>query len=372
VDLLLLTGDVWSADGSDYRAAVALQTGCQRLADAGISVIIHVREQTTFHRGLCGVKLPESVALLADLGVNDWAWERAGTAAAIFRSVRSRQHAGSGHPEGSVTSATQDAFKSLPRIGLLESPDCLYAGETSLSVVGGESLDPAVDYIADGCHLRQRTVRLGTNTIHCPGPAQGLSPHEAGPCGCTLVEWDGPGEVRLTTLPVAPLRWEQWHVELSGEDGSDQLLPAMLRTISESTQDQAACTWLVSWNLCDCDLPVDLWQTPEGQSALLRELDRRARDRGVSLCSQGISLLSTGSPLRIADPVWDEFDRLLSENVEQRRDAVRLLASGMRFTDEAGRAAAAKCLNGLSPVRLAQEARVYGRNWLGTHEATDR
>jgi hypothetical protein len=67
--------------------------------------------------------------------------------------------------------------------------------------------------------------------MHFPGGTQGLSPEEAGLHGCSLVDLDSDGVIRCRFLPTAPVRWENFQIDIDADTTFDQLVRRM----------QAAC-----------------------------------------------------------------------------------------------------------------------------------
>lgn len=372
VDFLLLTGECWSDSHSSFRAAREFQTGCERLAAAGISVVIQARDLSKFEAGLCGIRLPGDFVSVIRPDQAESRVARSATSLAVFLSVPVTAPITT--PRASVASPTDSSGSTdrIRRIGLLNSSDSLFAAETALSVIGGAPLDSRVEFIADGCQLRGRTLRLGSNVIHAPGPPQGLSSFETGSCGCTLVEFGERTELSLSHHVTAPLRWEQWHAGTPESDQPDALIAGMLDRVIAETREEPDSAWLVSWNLDESRLPVRFWDRHEELETLLREVDRQAASQGIALCSQRIVLIRDESSEPVIDPLWEDFDRVLAERSGSRRDVMRHLASRLRLAEESARSAASLHLGGLPAVQVLDESRMYGRKWLGRKEASEQ
>ena len=92
-------------------------------------------------------------------------------------------------------------------------------------------IDPQADYLAV-VGGRERTTSKGADWLmHFPGGTQGLSSEEAGLHGCSLVDLDSDGVIRCRFLPTAPVRWENFQIEITADTTFEQLVQQM----------QAAC-----------------------------------------------------------------------------------------------------------------------------------
>ena len=91
--------------------------------------------------------------------------------------------------------------------------------------------DPQADYLAV-VGGRERNTSKGMDWLmHFPGGTQGLSPEEAGLHGCSLVDLDSDGVIRCRFLPTAPVRWENFQIDIDADTTFEQLVQRM----------QAAC-----------------------------------------------------------------------------------------------------------------------------------
>ncbi len=109
--------------------------------------------------------------------------------------------------------------------------------------------DPQADYLAV-VGGRERTTSKGDDWLmHFPGGTQGLSPEETGLHGCSLVDLDSDGVIRCRFLPTAPVRWENFQIDIKADTTFEQLVQRM----------QAACREL-------CGVPETLPQPQQPQS----------------------------------------------------------------------------------------------------------
>lgn len=87
--------------------------------------------------------------------------------------------------------------------------------------------DPQADYLAV-VGGRERTTSKGADWLmHFPGGTQGLSPDETGLHGCSLVDLDSDGVIRCRFLPTAPVRWENFQIEINSATTFEQLVQQM-------------------------------------------------------------------------------------------------------------------------------------------------
>jgi len=89
-----------------------------------------------------------------------------------------------------------------------------------------------------------------TGTIHIHdecSPAQGLRPDEIGPHGFTLIEIKGAGEPSYTFVPAAPVRWENFSIDVSAETSRDDLLQEMASRLEQTRRETCEKVWLVAW-----------------------------------------------------------------------------------------------------------------------------
>lgn len=60
--------------------------------------------------------------------------------------------------------------------------------------------------------------------MHFPGSTQGRSPDEIGLHGCSLVDLDSDGVIRCRFLPTAPVRWENFELDIDADTTFQQLV----------------------------------------------------------------------------------------------------------------------------------------------------
>ncbi|MCY2968199.1 MAG: hypothetical protein NT069_31970 [Planctomycetota bacterium] len=371
VDLLLITVDCWPEDGRSVRGAYAFQQACQRLLTAGIPVCVVVNDLGDFEEGLCGLKLPRGVSVLSCGRPQEVVVSGPHGRRARLRTVVDSMETSEADPIRPVPESSVEPFRGMG-IGISCAVDRLLVSDTPFSVVGGAPFDPHLDYIAPVHPGPQRTLMLGNNTVHSPGPAQGLSPKESGSCGCTLVEWNAGDEPVLTHLPVAPFCWEQWAVELNAQSTPESLQREMLGVVRKHIAEFGDATCLVRWNLIATGWSDRVEMTSAAINRLMDGVDTAARREGIHLVTQSVlSLPAADDEASSDDSLWNEFEKSLSSRFSSSRDGVSSLASPVASRLELDRVDFEHAVALLSPVRVANEALAAGQKWLVRTEAID-
>lgn len=136
-------------------------------------------------------------------------------------------HTGDSHLDA-VTSEKHETHREIRRV---QSAADLRPNHFAIAIVRDgvdhPGIDPQADYLAV-VGGRERTTSKGADWLmHFPGGTQGLSPEEAGLHGCSLVDLDSDGVIRCRFLPTAPVRWENFHIEIDATTTFDQLVQQM-------------------------------------------------------------------------------------------------------------------------------------------------
>lgn len=277
VDFLLLTGDTLEQADYSIKARVELRRGFEQLDDAGIQVFlvpgasdpVFVWEQFPELPSNVTVFNPDSgdtVAVLRDGSViasiralswrQSWfAWDDEEPHA--DRTQRRKKEADDAEnsldkadshknslidenddPEldGSqslddievsdvATPARHEAHREIRRV---HSPADLRPNHFAIAIVRNgvdqPGHDPQADYLAV-VGGRERTTSKGADWLmHFPGGTQGRSPDESGLHGCSLVDLDGGGVIRCRFLPTAPVRWENFDLDIDADTTFQQLV----------------------------------------------------------------------------------------------------------------------------------------------------
>lgn len=126
--------------------------------------------------------------------------------------------------------------RGFPRIGLLHA-DLDASGGHYAPITSRELRESGLDAWLLG-HIHRPSLPEGRASTDRPthgylGSLVGLDPSELGPRGPWLIRVRADGEIVTEHLPIAPLRWERFDVQVDDEDDSedlgDRLLAEMVR-----------------------------------------------------------------------------------------------------------------------------------------------
>ncbi len=210
VDALLLAGDVVDRDDDFFEAYADLRTGVEHLVAGGIPVLAVAGNHDT--RVL--PRLAEAVRGVTLLG-RDGTWQahavtgRDGTRASVV---------GWSFPEP-VTSEEPLAHPLPPRgpeatIGLLHC-DRDQTGSSYAPVRSADLRVAPVDAWLLG-HVHKPDIAADPRPAGYLGSLAATDPGEPGPHGAWLLEVAPDGRLTLRSRPLAPLRWEDLPVDLTG------------------------------------------------------------------------------------------------------------------------------------------------------------
>lgn len=230
VDAVVLAGDVVDSDNRFFEAYGPLADGARKLVDAGIRLIGVAGNHDVEVLPRLAREVP-GFSLLGPGGT--WTSEVVSSRSGDGTSVRLR---GWSFPERVVTRDPLDDFPrdeaddGLPWLGVLhtqlDAPGTPYApvATSRLRSLGAEA------WLLGHVH----TPSLNDETrVGYLGDLTPLDPTETGIRGPWLVEVGGSARVKLTHLPLAPLRWEQVDVPVDGLERAEEVDALVTRTLRE-------------------------------------------------------------------------------------------------------------------------------------------
>lgn len=266
VDFLLLTGDTLEQADHSIKARVELRHGFEELEDAGIQVFLVPGASDPIPVWEQFPELPSNVTVFKPDSDDPVAVLRDGSVIASIRALSWRQswfawdddepHADrtqrrtkeADDAENSLDKAesptnslideldnqSQDDIEAPARheayreIRRVQSPADLRPNHFAIAIVRDgvdqPGNDPQADYLAV-VGGRERTTSKGDDWLmHFPGGTQGRSPDESGLHGCSLVDLDNDGVIRCRFLPTAPVRWENFDLDLDANTTFQQLV----------------------------------------------------------------------------------------------------------------------------------------------------
>jgi DNA repair exonuclease SbcCD nuclease subunit len=218
VDLVLIAGDVFDRDLSDFAAGLFFVSGLSDLGKAGIRVALIRGNHDAEGRISRNLGLPPNVHEFGSRAASTYLLEDLGVAI----------H-GQSFPDRAVTENLAAAYPSpkpgLLNIGLLHtSADGNYGHDTYAPCSLDDLVGKGYDYWALG-HVHRRLVLSQDPWVVFPGNLQGRHVNEPGEKGFTLVTVEA-GQVRdLTHCPADTLRWVDLRIDLSRAATLDAALP---------------------------------------------------------------------------------------------------------------------------------------------------
>jgi len=231
VDALLLIGDIVDEANRFYEALGPLKRGVERLIAARI---------TTF--AVAGNHDHEVLPPLVDTLASDHfrVLGRGGIWESRDLSVEGKvpvRLVGWSFPTRHVTTSPLVGFPALgegpPTLALLHA-DLDVAGSLYAPVARRELLAQPVDaWLLGHQHGRQDEVQGGQRILY-PGSPQPLRPPETGARGPTLLTVDHTGHITTELVPLATIRYESLHVDVSAADA----LPDVHRIIGVTITDR--------------------------------------------------------------------------------------------------------------------------------------
>ncbi len=230
VDLVLLAGDIYDGDWTDFRTGLFFRAQLQRLSKAGIGVFIvkgNHDAQSQITRTLPAVERVHVFAAshcetvdLPGLGV----------------AVHGRSFA--------VRAVTDDLLPGYPaalanrfNIGMLHTSLNGREGHDAYAPTSVAALvDKGYDYFALGHVHAREIVRDAAPRIVFPGNLQGRHARETGPKGCELVTVEGGRIVSAEFVALDVVRWHRLEIDAAGVGDIDTLA----RRFREGMREAAA------------------------------------------------------------------------------------------------------------------------------------
>ncbi len=233
VDLVLIAGDVFDRDWTDYSTGLFFASGLSDLGKAGIRVALIRGNHDATGRISRNLKWPSNVHEFGSRTPSSHVLEDLGVAI----------H-GQSFPDRAVAENLAAAYPppkaGFLNIGLLHtSCDGRYGHDTYAPCSLEDLTGKGYDYWALG-HVHQRRVLAEDPWVVFPGNLQGRHVNEPGEKGFTLVTVEG-GRVReVLPCPVESLRWVDLRIDLSRAATLDDALPFVAEAFAAAGADDRA------------------------------------------------------------------------------------------------------------------------------------
>jgi hypothetical protein len=203
---------------------------------------------------------------------------------------------------------------------------------------------------------------------HDPGCTQPLDGRQTGSTGCSLIEVDRTGQLRVKLVPTAVVRREDVRLTLSPESTWDGLVQEMQTALVNHEPLPTEKLWLVRWAI-DGEGPLaESLAKAEAQRELCELVEQElADDRG--LIRQHEIELRTGwarpSPEgELTGTVYDEFRALIDEQLAEHLNRFRGRLAGIDWPEAGWVRHIIDSGERMSPQAVAAHAHDEGRRCL--------
>ena len=241
VDLVLIAGDIFDGDWSDYKSGLEFIAGLADLDKAGIRVAMIRGNHDAANKMSRRLKWPK----------NTFEFDHRAPEPHIIEELGVAIH-GQSFPNGAVPENLAqnypEARGDLFNIGLLHtsangvSPHATYAPCSITDLIA-----KGYDYWALG-HVHTRSILCESPPIVFPGNLQGRHINEPGPRGFMLVTVEANHVQEVRFVPIDVLRWQRIEVDLSSAYSFDEalsLIGSALQAAVSAADDRALAVRLV-------------------------------------------------------------------------------------------------------------------------------
>lgn len=230
VDFVVLAGDLYDAQDPSLRSQLVLRSEAQRLADAGIPMLIVRGNHDPLGGWSAGLEMPDTVKVFGSREVerHEVVIEDDFVCAVYGRSYQR-------------SAETSDFSPGYAR----DSRDTVAVGLLHANVGNNTDYDPyapctlndlcsrGMDYWALG-HIHKHEVLSTEPYAVYAGSPQGLNPKETGAHGCCVVTLGRQGVVGFEHLDLAPVVWEALTVDVGDVEALDDVERAVRGALDEA------------------------------------------------------------------------------------------------------------------------------------------
>lgn len=227
VDFVLVVGDVYDGDWTDFNTGLYWRSQMARLREAGIRVFSVKGNHDAESQITRTLTQPDNVREFASRAAETEVLEALGVA------IHGRSFAERATTEDLAATYPQ-AIPGLLNIGMLHTslngrPDHAPYAPTRLDVLRSRGYD----YWALGHVHAREVIDEHPRIVYCGNP-QGRHARETGPKGCELVEWDG-RRLSARAVPLDAVRWQQLVLPTDALGSVSALTQAFLERLAEET-----------------------------------------------------------------------------------------------------------------------------------------
>lgn len=324
-DFLLLTGNCFDAADQSLLAEIALLRGLEELDEQGIDVYIVPGQTDPAACWSSLPQLPKNTTILS--GERPLSITRDETVIATIHPSAENIHAAADAPFPIAFRQHEDFFPPIAR----QFEEELIDGPTTEYELVSNDVRPAPDtksstkqefnenlvryWVLNAGHAR-RTVYADKAVAHHPGGTQGISAAQSGQHGCTLVEVDSTGNVELTFVPTAAVRFETVEITVHPHTDRDELLTSLTSAVAAVHRHPTETAWLLSWQVRGYGHGRDLLADSDFQHDIDEHLRAHFHDREVYIRSLGMiapdnvaSILESAPQEELAAEYWTALTR---------------------------------------------------------------
>jgi len=219
-DALLIGGDLYDGDWHDYATGAQFVREAQRLAEAGIPIVLVTGNHDAASRITKALRLPANVHVLPV--------DEPGTV--VFEELGLAVH-GQGYATAAVTEDLSAGYplplSGMVNVGLLHTSADGRFDHAPYAPCRVERLAAhGYDFWGLG-HVHERVLLWEDPPILFPGCLQGRNVRETGPKGATIVTFGADGRAVLEERVLDVVRWAVVSVDASGLDDVDAVLAAV-------------------------------------------------------------------------------------------------------------------------------------------------
>jgi DNA repair protein SbcD/Mre11 len=362
VDALLLTGDTFDASAGSLAADVALRTGCEKLAEKKIPLLITPGSLDPHDAWTDLPPLPGSVTVF------DSAWD----------APVEIQH--QGHTVAVVQPVSYDTDVPPPELGRLKSNKkpqgaapvqvgLLWTGSDDGSTRTAARSAPAAYASLDlllGPSDADRDLRpLSEGTLWLQAAPQAITPVETGPQGARLIECDAQRRFTNRVLLLGPVRRERLSARLDHARHKDDLLDRMLSQLEELPVMAGEQCRVIDWEFVGSPEAFSRLRWDDDAAVQAAEALQELTDQPGKLRYLHRSLPLWQLPVDPASQgeLWRDYLQLLEHRATLTTEELRRLAIELRPQHAVAQGAWERWTAQLDPQQIAERARLYGRRW---------
>ncbi|MBX3437102.1 MAG: hypothetical protein KF861_06400 [Planctomycetaceae bacterium] len=330
---LLLTGNCFDAVHA-FRARMALESACERLAEHDIEVFIVPGVIDPAATWTNGIHLPPNVTTFDRRPSEPVAVVRDSEVLATVEPYEERARTSE---RGKLSSGLRIGLVGAGQHAALQTAFAATQQNAGNAKLQTELHHAAqYGYLALGNGSERVTVSLGNGAAHDPGCPQPLDGQRTHAGGCSLIEVDRSGRVNIQQIPTAIVRREEIELSLAEGDTWDQLVEQMQAALLDREPLPTEKLWLVRWMItADAALAASLASSSARDELCELVEQELADDRGV-IRQHEVDIRSDwlpGDRAELSGSTYEEFLEFLSERLPAEVERFRGRLPGLDWPE---------------------------------------